>query len=60
MEEAHTLGHRQVRLLTRKNGSTAVIEQSISPISDRAGTVSGSVVVFRELNPVQPAGADRI
>jgi len=42
-------GAREVRLLERKDGSTAVVEQSFSPISDGSRAVSGSVVVFRRL-----------
>jgi len=40
---------RQARLLTRKDGSTTLIEQSVAPICEGTRTVSGSVVVFREL-----------
>ena len=39
----------QARRLTRKDGSTRLIEQSVSAICDLSGTVSGSVVVFREV-----------
>lgn len=41
---------RQVRLLHRKDGGRTLIEQSIAPISDGHKTVSGTVVVFRELS----------
>jgi two-component system, cell cycle sensor histidine kinase and response regulator CckA len=37
------------RLLVCSGGGTKRIEQSLSPICDRAGTASGSVVVFREI-----------
>ena len=39
----------QIRVLCRRDGGTRLIEQNISPICDAAGTVSGSVVVFREV-----------
>ena len=40
---------REVRFLTRKDGSSTVVEQRISLIGDGPGTVSGTVLVFREL-----------
>jgi len=49
LEEHGPSGLREVRLLERKDGSTVVVEQSISPISDGSREVSGSVVVFRQL-----------
>jgi two-component system, cell cycle sensor histidine kinase and response regulator CckA len=47
--EQPSSGSRDVRLLVRKDGGRVIVEQSIAPISDSSGTVSGSVVVFREL-----------
>lgn len=40
-------GAHQVRRLTRRDGGTILVEQSIAPISDGSRAVSGSVVVFR-------------
>lgn len=41
-------GKHEMRVLTRKDGSTVPVEQCISPISDGSKAVSGSVLVFRE------------
>lgn len=52
-------GTRKVRLLTRKDGGTALVEQSISAVGGAFGRASGSVVVFRELAHVERAEAER-
>jgi len=50
LEDSAAWAVSQVRLLACKDGGTKRIEQSISPICDRSGTASGSVVVFREVS----------
>ena len=57
IEDPSRYGRHQVRLLRRKNGGTAVVDQSIAPISEGTRTVSGTVVVFREL-PNAPETAE--
>ena len=49
LEDSAAWAEARVRVLACKDGSAKRIEQSISPICDRAGTASGSVVVFREV-----------
>jgi two-component system, cell cycle sensor histidine kinase and response regulator CckA len=39
----------QLRRLVRMDGSMVLVEQTVSPISDESKTVSGSLIVFREL-----------
>lgn len=47
----------ELRLLTRKDGQKALIQESVAPISDAAGTVSGVVLVFRDAWGVAPGNA---
>lgn len=49
LEESAVWSAAQIRLLTCRDGSAKRIEQSISPICDRSGMASGSVIVFREV-----------
>ncbi|HTA45702.1 MAG TPA: response regulator [Bryobacteraceae bacterium] len=46
-----------LRLLTRKDGRKALIQESVAPISDAAGTVSGVVLVLRDAWGVAPGTA---
>ena len=59
LEDCGAGGAPQVRLLQRKDGSERLIEQTVSPISDSSGTVSGSVVVFREIRDMAGVRGDQ-
>ena len=47
----------ELRILTRKDGAKALIQESVAPISDAAGTVSGVVLVIRDAWGVAPGNA---
>lgn len=49
-EEGTAVGLRVPMLLRSRNGSTTAVEDSVAPIRDAAGTITGSVVVLRDVS----------